>query len=256
MLRLVRAEDTDANLKIILSLVDGARGWLAGKGTDQWSKPWPSRRKRNARIRRGLSVGATWIVWDEETAVATVTVARSRNAKVWRGATINVEDEAIYAHRLIIDRRFAGWGLGEQLIDWTGRRAQLEYGAEWIRIDVWTMNKGLHEYYQKRGFEPCGKAPDPKYPSGMLFQKPVSAISWPTCPLFIEPEPGVSLFGQGTAGPAAYRSRIVPGLVRWRDRIANLGHRSGNFRISGPAGGLVSDPAGDLADDSRVPVGT
>lgn len=255
-LRLVRAEATDTNLKTILGLVDGAREWLADKGTNQWSKPWPNKRKRNARIWRGLEVGATWIVWDEETAVATVTVARSPNAKVWRGATCNVKEKAVYAHRLIIDRRFAGWGLGEQLIDWTGRRAQLEYEAEWIRIDVWTKNKGLHEYYKKRGFQPCGMAPDPKYPSGMLFQKPVSAISWPTWPLFIEPELGVSLFGQGTAGPATYRSRTAPRLVRWRERIAGLGYRPRPLRISDTSGDLVSDTTGDLADGPRVSVGT
>jgi GNAT superfamily N-acetyltransferase len=244
-LRIARAEATDDNLKIILRLIDGARGWLADKDTDQWSKPWPDREQRDARVWRGLEVGATWMVEAETRVVATVTVAQSPNPAVWG----NVNDKAIYAHRLIIDRRFAGWGLGSQLIDWTGRRAQQEYGAEWIRIDVWTTNERLHEYYTKRGFEPCGRAADPEYPSGMLFQKPVSAISWPTCPLFIEPEAEVSLFGHGTS------SQPHLDFARLPDRSAGGDGSLALDRVQDPFGSLEL-PEMAWADGPRVSVGT
>lgn len=197
-LRLARAEATAENLNTILSLIRQASGWLEGKGTDQWQTPWPDEAQRDARIWRGLQRGATWIVWAGRRPAATVTVARTPNIAVWRNATCNVDDPAVYAHRLIIDRQFAGWGLGAELIDWTGLRAHQENGAKWIRIDVWNTNKGLHEYYMKRSFEPCGSAPDPAYPSGMLFQKPVSEISEPFCPLLTEPEPAALLFNNGT----------------------------------------------------------
>lgn len=199
-LRLARAEATDETLNIILHLIRQARGWLEGKGTDQWSEPWPNRKQRDARVWRGLLVGATWIVWAGQRAAATVTVAKTPNSDVWRDADCKVDDPAIYAHRLIIDRQFAGWGLGAELIDWTGLRAHQEYGAKWIRIDVWSSNKGLHDYYMKRGFEPCGSAPDPHYPSGMLLQKPVSEIPEPFSPLLTEPEPAASLFNGGAPG--------------------------------------------------------
>jgi len=81
---------------------------------------------------------------------------------------------------------YAGWGLGAELIDWAGLRARREYGAKWIRIDVWTTNTALHGYYLKRGFEPCGSCANPAYPSRALFQKPVSAIRKPGFPLFAE----------------------------------------------------------------------
>jgi hypothetical protein len=41
----------------------------------------------------------------------------------------------------------------------------------------------------KRGFEPCGFCADSNYPSGALFQKPVSAITLPFVPQFIESPP-------------------------------------------------------------------
>ena len=93
---------------------------------------------------------------------------------------------AVFVHRLITARKYAGRGLGAELIDWAGLRGQRLYGARWIRIDVWSTNQGLHDYYMKRGFQPCGFCADPAYPSGALFQKPVSAIERPGIPQFVE----------------------------------------------------------------------
>ncbi len=193
-LRLARAEATAENLKAVLCLIRQASGWLEGKGTDQWQKPWPDEEQRDARVWRGLQRGATWFVWVGQRLAATITVAQTPNLAVWRDAECNLGDPAVYGHRLIIDRQFAGWGLGAELIDWAGLRAHQENGAKWIRIDVWSTNRALHEYYMKRGFEPCGSAPDPEYPSGTLFQKAVSEISEPFCPLLTELDPLVPLF--------------------------------------------------------------
>ena len=91
-----------------------------------------------------------------------------------------------YAHRLITARDYAGRGLGADLIDWAGLRGQRLYGAKWIRIDVWTSNAALHDYYGETGFERCGSCADPGYPSGALFQKRVSAITESRFPPFTE----------------------------------------------------------------------
>jgi GNAT superfamily N-acetyltransferase len=228
MLRIARAADTPENLSAILGLIEEASAWLSLKGTDQWQRPWPSRRQRDARVRRGLRRGTTWIVWAADRAVATVTTAATPKRKVWSAAVCDLSASAVYAHRLIVTRDFAGWGLGTQLIDWTGLRGHRDYGAEWIRIDVWSSNLALHQYYTKRGFEFCGECPDRRYPSGMLFQKSVLDISEPESPLFAEFEVPVSPFavsGLAASGPSApigsddeYRSCGRS----WRRRAASL----------------------------------
>ena len=196
-MRIARAEPTNEHLQAILGLIEEARTWLPAKGTNQWSKPWPNKEERDARVLCGLEVGATWIVWDENedknSLAATVTIATRPNAAVWSKSACKLADRAVYAHRLITAREYAGGGLGAELIDWTGLRGRREYGAKWIRIDVWSSNVALHDYYMKRGFEPCGTCPDPSYPSGKLFQKPVAEISEPSSPLFKESDdaPGV-----------------------------------------------------------------
>jgi GNAT superfamily N-acetyltransferase len=181
-MRIARAKDTDRDLQAVLGLIDEARTWLGTMGTDQWASPWPDLKSRDERVRRGLAVGKTWIVWDDEIAVATVTIATGPNTKVWSGHDLS--DRAVYAHRLITARKYAGYGLGAELIDWAGLSGRRDYGAKWIRIDVWTSNGGLHNYYLQNGFERCGTCADRDYPSGALFQKPVSMIRPVGIPLF------------------------------------------------------------------------
>ena len=175
-MRIERARNTRRNRKAVLRLIDEASAWLRTKDTDQWAEPWPTRKQRDARVRKDLADGKTWIVWDGRTAAATVTIAAAANPSVWRGCDCALAEPAIYVHRLVTAREYGGRGLGAELIDWAGIRGHLLNGAKWIRIDVWTSNAGLHQYYKMAGFEPCGYCADPAYPSGALFQKPVSEI--------------------------------------------------------------------------------
>lgn len=166
---------TPADLDAILGLIEEASRWLKGKGKDQWAEPWPSREQRDARVLKGLVNRKTLIVRQGDTAVATVTMANWHNPKVWvKGScTANLTERAVYLHRLITARKYAGHRLGESLINSAERLARAKYGAQRTRIDVWTTNTDLHGYYQKLGFKPCGKCPDPSYPSGALFERPI-----------------------------------------------------------------------------------
>ena len=192
MMQIACAEPTPENLKAILGLIEEARGWLTLKDTDQWAKPWPDEKARDARVLRGLQGGKTWLVWDGDTPAATVTLTPRKNDAVWStpACTCDLADRAVFIHRLITARKYAGLELGADLIDWAGLRGQRLYGAKWIRIDVWSSNKRLHDYYMKRGFEPCGFCADASYPSGALFQKPVSAIAKTSVPQFVESHDG------------------------------------------------------------------
>lgn len=185
-MRLVKAtvEDFDA----VLRLADEASTWLRGKGTDQWAKAWPDESARNTRVLRGLINGETWIVWDNDVPAATVTLTTAPDPGVWSepGCTCDLSEPAVYVHRLITARNYSGRGLGAELIGWAGLRAHREYGAGWIRIDVWTTNKALHAYYLRTGFVSCGFCADPGYPSGALFQKPAAVIMKPRIPQFTD----------------------------------------------------------------------
>jgi GNAT superfamily N-acetyltransferase len=194
------AQANAQHLDTVLGLINDARSRLWTKDTDQWEKPWPTAAARDARVLKGLQNGKTWIVWDGVVAAATVTIATAHNPAVWSKptCTCDLAQRAVYVHRLITARKYAGWGLGAELIDWAGLRGRRKNRARWIRIDVWSTNMGLHDYYVSKGFKRCGHCADLDYPSGALFQKPVAEIMVPRFPKFTE-----------TSGDSQFTERLV-----------------------------------------------
>jgi GNAT superfamily N-acetyltransferase len=160
--------------EIIIGLIDEAGAWLRDeKGSTQWNRPWPTRRVRDQRIRDGLSRGRTWIVWDGDVAAASVTIETTGSPALW------TDDErrtpAVYLHRLVLERGYAGRKLGARLIEWAAKQGFRENpGATCIRIDTWTENHDLHKYYEGQGFAFVAVREAPRrHPSGRLFQKPI-----------------------------------------------------------------------------------
>jgi GNAT superfamily N-acetyltransferase len=172
-LALARARDDDADLEVILLLIEDAANWLRTKNTDQWATPWPNRAGRNIRIRAALRQGKSWICWDNGSPVATITADPDEDP-YWPEE--NRTEPSIYVHRLVVSRQYAGTGLGAALLDWVGRTARLEHGARWIRLSAWTTNYRLHAYYRRQGFALSAFRPDDSYPSGAFFQKPTVDI--------------------------------------------------------------------------------
>jgi GNAT superfamily N-acetyltransferase len=168
-----------------------ASRWLGTRNTDQWAVPWPDENGRNTNIKRAIRAGRTWIVVDEESRPAATLTASPNDHGIWPEP--DRRDPAVYVRRITVSRSpaYAGHGLGAQLLDWAGLRAHRDYGARWVRVDVWTTNTKLHDYYLRQGFAHCGLCPIPGYPSAALFQKPVESIKVPGAPLFRE-DPGTT----------------------------------------------------------------
>lgn len=182
-LRLILRRASEEDFEAVRNLLMEASRWLRLKGTTQWAVPWPDENGRNENIRRAMGAGRTWIVWDGSLAAATLTASPNHH-EIWPPE--DWHERAVYVRRITVSRTYSGLGLGGQLIDWAGLRASREYGARWIRADVWTTNTGLHDYYRRQGFEYTGLSPVPGYPSAALFQKPTDQIRFPEAPLFCD----------------------------------------------------------------------
>jgi GNAT superfamily N-acetyltransferase len=169
-----RAEIGD--LGDIVGLIDSAATWLRTKGTDQWASPWPSASARSERILDGLRAGDTWLVTQGAASVATVSFNGEALPKLW--TELEKADPAVYLHRLVVDRRCAGRGIGAALVDWAAQRSARSYGARWVRVDVWTTNTALHAYYLSQSFVPvrCDPQSYPNYPSCALFQRKIDPL--------------------------------------------------------------------------------
>jgi GNAT superfamily N-acetyltransferase len=167
------------------------------KNTDQWAKPWPSRVGHKERIRNDLLRGKTWLVWDDKTVAATITIdtdepVSAQGRPIWPAHKRG--EAALYVRRVIVRRKYSGLRLGAGLLDWAADVAKRDYGATLIRIDVWTTNTELHAYYEEQGFTRCpGRDPAelPGYPAQVLFERELDQAGSRYTELFTEsPEAG------------------------------------------------------------------
>ncbi len=182
---------TERDQEAIISLLDEAAAWLRTQETDQWARPWRNEQDRRNRIRRDLRAGKTWILEDGHWPVATFTADREHNHQempVWPERSRG--DQAVYVCRLTVRQSHAGQKLGAELLNWIGLSFRERYGTEWIRVNVWTTNHELQDYYKDQGFEFHAESQDPSYPSGALFQKATAGIELAVPALFQVPGPG------------------------------------------------------------------
>src|SRR6266498_1329911 len=139
------------DLELLMRFRDDASRWLAAKGIDQWSAPWPTEDLMAKGMLRSIRAGETFIVWAGATPAATITVDRRANA---------------------------GHDLGGELLDWACTRAADE-GDTWLRVDAWTTNHQLQDYYRRHGFRHVRTVPLPHNPSGAVFQRPACRVTTP-----------------------------------------------------------------------------
>ena len=162
----------------VRGLVREAAEWLrSSKDTNQWAIPWPDPAGHIERIRNDLLKGKVWLVWDDMTTAATITVDTQgplalNEQPVWPAD--KSREPALYVRRVVVRRRYAGRGLGAALLDWAADMARRDHEAAVIRVDVWTTNLDLHAYYKRQRFTPC-EGRDPReladYPSQALFER-------------------------------------------------------------------------------------
>jgi len=179
------------DLKILIEFRDEAAHWLHSRGIDQWSEPWPSEDLMVEGMLRNIQAGETFIVWDDDTPAATITVNEWAKPELWTKA--ERAEPALYAHKATVARAYAGRGLGAELLDWAGTRAARS-GAVWLRVDAWTTNQQLQQYYLDHGFTHVRTVALPHNPSGALFQRPARRAATPSLqdadPSELPPRPG------------------------------------------------------------------
>ncbi|MGW3587828.1 GNAT family N-acetyltransferase [Streptomyces fungicidicus] len=151
-------------LGTVETLLLEASSWLASRGIDQWQYP-PHR----DRIMTALHQGVCFLAFEDGEPIATIQVDDFADPEFWTVA--DEPDTALYVHRMAVTRGSAGAGVGAWLLDWAASRAA-RCGKQWLRLDAWKDNEGLHSYYKGAGFTLVRVVDLPHRRSGALFQRP------------------------------------------------------------------------------------
>jgi GNAT superfamily N-acetyltransferase len=155
---------TPADIPTVVDLWNEAKAWLGAKGPDQWQYP-----VKMHNIYRAVEAGAYWLV--EPTAggpaTATVTLDPHADPSLWRPE--EQPDQALYVHRLVVRRSEAHHNLGADILDWANEQVRTA-GRKFLRLDAWTNNVALHDYYRRLGFRGV-RIVDHPTGSGALFER-------------------------------------------------------------------------------------
>ncbi|MFI7442978.1 GNAT family N-acetyltransferase [Nonomuraea indica] len=132
----------------VLSMFDGAVEFLVGRGREgQWgSRPFTGDERRTEQV-RGWAEGGGMRIAEVEGAPAGCVVVGVAHGYV----PAAVEPE-LYVQALVIDRRFAGRGVGRALLEWSADEA-VRRGVGLLRVDCYAGGDGrLVRYYEECGF--------------------------------------------------------------------------------------------------------
>ncbi|SDM30843.1 GNAT family N-acetyltransferase [Sediminibacillus halophilus] len=144
--RLAEASDLDS----VLSLLQQAGRWLQTKNTTQWDYYVTDLQGNTAEVKESINRHHTYILESGRKAIASITLDDSPSEwdySIWGEKAIEVP--ALYVHRMVVHRDYAGKNIGGRLMEWA-REVAKEKGKKCIRFDCLASNSGLNQYYQKR----------------------------------------------------------------------------------------------------------
>ncbi|MCX5227531.1 GNAT family N-acetyltransferase [Streptomyces sp. NBC_00233] len=136
---------TAGDLDVLLAFRQEAAAWLTALGSDQWQRPYPA-----DRLLSTIESGVVFMVRDGAMTAATITLTPEAEEGLWTEGELR--ESSRFVNKLTVARTHAGRDLGGRLLDWASDQAYRS-GAAWLRLDAWTTNRPLQDYYLRHGFE-------------------------------------------------------------------------------------------------------
>lgn len=141
--------------------------WLARKGRDQWGSAGLHDTAFLERVTSSIEAGETWMLTKAGEPVGTIAIDRWSDPGLW---TADEMSNALFLHRLISPLSSSGHDVAGPLVSHAlGLAAQQQ--IPWLRLDAWSSNTALHQFWIRQGFEQLRTVPGVS--SGALFQRVV-----------------------------------------------------------------------------------
>jgi GNAT superfamily N-acetyltransferase len=153
---------SQADAAALREIYDDIGAWLheVKKITTQWDRSAP-----DGLIKSLLHSGETYLALVDDRAAGAVRVAEAPAVGL-----ANWRNDALYVYSLAVRRRFAGLGLGRQILAWVEAMARTG-GKSYLRLDCMADNARLVQYYVEIGFTFLGRHPNETWYA--LFEKEI-----------------------------------------------------------------------------------
>jgi GNAT superfamily N-acetyltransferase len=136
------ARATLADAPLVGALRDELASWMLQRGIRQWS---PGEMPLDW-IEVCIAFGEVYLVSRDERLVGSVTVVWA-DPLIWGERT----ESAGYIHMLMVDRAFAGHGIGRSILEWSEGLVAAS-GRRLARLDCVEDNQSLRAYYEAAGY--------------------------------------------------------------------------------------------------------
>ncbi len=132
---------TLADAEMIIAMLNNAARWLDSKGVDQWPSPFP-----DEIVRASVERGDSYVALLEDQPVGSVAVYWD-DPGFWGPRP----PDAGYIHRLVVDRRMTGQGMGSAILEAAAWLVGAK-GRAFLRLDTGARNWRLRRWYEELGF--------------------------------------------------------------------------------------------------------
>ncbi|MFC4601232.1 GNAT family N-acetyltransferase [Cohnella hongkongensis] len=149
-----RAEPEDTT-EIMRLLVNTAE-WLLRKGSTQWNSLLRGEDSHNTP--ESVHRGEVYIFRNDRDITGMVILQEEPNAwdrHLW-GDKAN-DGSAVYLHRLAVNRKYAGRGIGKEIMLWAETAVREQLHRRLIRLDCLAAISALNEFYRKLDYEYVGE---------------------------------------------------------------------------------------------------
>jgi len=160
--QVVMAQAQPTDIDAVLGLLEDAACWLVSRGIDQWRPGSFDRHDFAARIERG----EVYLALSGDQPAGMLTLQPS-DPLFWPDAP----DAALYLHKLVVHRAYAGQGLGHRLLQWA-ERTTAAAGKTYLRLDCMAESAAMRAYYEGAGFSYRGDLSSRNW-SASLYEKRV-----------------------------------------------------------------------------------
>lgn len=132
----------------ILKLLQSVASWLENEGP---GKLWPASDFQLRDIQERISRLEVVVLHFDGQLAASMYIEPS-DETFWPEA---LPGEALYLHKIVVDRRRAGQGFSQRLLDWAAEQARTR-GCRFLRLDCAPREK-LVQVYTRAGFQRVGE---------------------------------------------------------------------------------------------------
>jgi ribosomal protein S18 acetylase RimI-like enzyme len=162
----------EADVDDLVSLYQAAQRWLADKGSDQWATN--AEAKVRTKVACSIRRGECYVAELDGVPIGMITIDEYADPEFW--IPEDRPSEALYLHRMVVDRAQSGRNVGRLLLDWADNVATSQ-GRQWLRLDAWRTNTALQDYYKRQGFSAVRTVELAHRGSGALFERRVGRTS-------------------------------------------------------------------------------